>query len=91
MTGIGKSARKQDWSNRPFDEDFLRNPFNESKLADMIFGTATTEERPPGLKPSMTATTREMLNRMSTSLGIKKLINEQKDEHLEFELEEDDE
>ena len=30
MTSTGKSGRKQDTMNKPFDNDFLKDPFSES-------------------------------------------------------------
>ena len=32
MTSVGKSARHQDSMNKPFDEDFVKNPFSENFL-----------------------------------------------------------
>jgi len=58
MTSVGKSGRKQDTMNKPFDNDFLKDPFSES------VGTFT----PPRLTYDLVST----LNKMDTKIGIKR-------------------
>jgi len=35
MTGVGSKTRQRDSMNRPYDEDFLKNPFGEGLIADL--------------------------------------------------------
>lgn len=55
MTSTGKSGRKQDSLNKPFDEDFLSDPFSES-----------TTFSPPRLTTDLVKT----LGRMTNKIGI---------------------
>ena len=58
MTSTGKASRKQDTMNKPFDNDFLKDPFSES------VGNFT----PPRLTYDLVST----LNKMDTKIGIKR-------------------
>lgn len=58
MTSVGKSGRKQDTMNKPFDNDFLKDPFSES------IGNFT----PPRLTYDLVST----LNKMDSKIGIKR-------------------
>jgi hypothetical protein len=64
MTSVGKSGRKQDTMNKPYDEDFLKDPFSES------IGTFT----PPRLTYDLVTT----LSKMDNKIGTKrqKLLSE---------------
>ena len=35
MTGVGSKTRQRDSMNRPYDRDFLKNPFGEGLIADL--------------------------------------------------------
>lgn len=58
MTSVGKSARGQDTSNKPFDNDFLKDPFKESLSEPVI--------------PRITTSLAKTLNIMSDKIGINK-------------------
>jgi hypothetical protein len=99
MVSTGKHGRSQDTLNDPYDTDFLKNPFGntflESKkesLADMILGrTDDDDDNYIGYRPSLDHSMLRALESMRSGLGITKILKENKDEELDFELEEDDE
>ena len=99
MVSTGKHGRAQDTLNNPYDKDFLNNPFGntflESKkesLADMILGKSTIDDdNYIGYRPSLDYSMQKALESMRSGLGITKILKENKDEELDFELEEDDE
>ena len=64
MTSVGKSGRKQDTLNKPFDNDFLKDPFSES------LGNFT----PPRLTYDLVTTLTKMDNKLGTRR--KKLLSE---------------
>jgi hypothetical protein len=66
MTGTGRTARHQDTSNKPFDNDFLKDPFSESHVSS-----------PPRLTFDLVKT----LGRMTNKIGIDRttLLSEDKD------------
>ena len=97
MTSTGKAGRKQDTLNNPYDTDFLNNPFGnvfkESKksLADIILGE---QEEPDnnysGYRPALDYSMQRTLESMDKKFGKLKILKEDKDIELGFELEEDD-
>jgi hypothetical protein len=101
MVMTGKRGRKQDTLLKPFDEDFLSNPFgnkflesNKNSLADYILGLEEEQDKEYlGYRPSMSSEMKSMLEKMSGKLGIKKIITENYDldEEFDLDLEEDDE
>lgn len=99
MVSTGKAGRHQDTLNNPYDTDFLKKPFGnkffESKkesLADMILGKSQAEDNNYiGYRPSLDFAMKKALESMRSGLGITKILKENHDEELDFELEEDDE
>jgi hypothetical protein len=99
MMSTGKAGRAQDTLNDPYDRDFLKNPFGntflESKkesLADMILGKSTVDDdNYIGYRPSLDNSMQKVLETMRSGLGITKILKENVDEELDFEMEEDDE
>ncbi len=97
MTSTGRAGRKQDTLNNPYDTDFLKNPFGnpftESKksLADIILGE---QEEPDnnynGYRPSLDYAMQRTLESMNKKFGKLKILKEDKELELGFELEEDD-
>ena len=96
MVLTGKSGRHQDSLNKPYDEDFLGNPFGntflesrEKSLADYILGLEDKEEPLfKSYRPSMTLEIKTMLERMSSKLGKRSIIKENSREILteEFDI-----
>ena len=72
MTSTGRSGRKQDTMNKPFDNDFLGNPFGES--LDVSSST------PPRLTYDLVKT----LGKMSNKIGISRetLLSESDNEDI---------
>ena len=93
----GKRSRGQDTLNKPYDEDFLKNPFGnvfgEGKLVDIFFGKE--EEKYEGVRPSVDSSFRVTLEKMSRKFGKTSIINENYNntlqEEYELEFQEDDE
>jgi len=97
MVMTGKRSRGQDTLNKPYDEDFLKNPFGnvfgEGKLVDIFFGNEQ-EEKYEGIRPSIDKTFRETLDKMNRKFGKSTIINEYNNtlqEEYEFEYDEDEE
>ena len=67
MTSTGKAGRKQDTLNKPYDEDFLKDPFSES----------SSTYSPPRLTFDLVNT----LGRMNSKIGIntRKILSENED------------
>lgn len=67
MTSVGKSGRKQDTLNKPYDNDFMNDPFGES-----------TSFTPPRLTHDLVKT----LGHMTNKIGINRqtLLSESKDD-----------
>jgi hypothetical protein len=100
MTSTGKSGRKQDTLNDPYDSDFIKNPFRrklESKqqsLADIILGEEPVQQNNyQGYRPSLDFSMQRSLENMQQKLGIKKVLAEGiEEEELDFDfMEEEDE
>jgi len=107
MLSTGKRGRGQDSLNKPYDEDFLKNPlgnFTESStsLADLILGLQDEDVDArgsyEGYRPSMDSSLKKSLENMDSKFGKQRLIIEQEEgdlsllnEEYELDLEEDDE
>tara|TARA_B100002019_G_scaffold124552_1_gene107303 strand:+ start:16845 stop:18872 length:2028 start_codon:yes stop_codon:yes gene_type:complete len=97
MTSTGRAGRKQDTLNNPYDTDFLKNPFGnpftegKKSLADIILGE---QEEPDnnynGYRPSLDYAMQRTLESMNKKFGKLKILKEDKELELGFELEEDD-
>jgi len=100
MTSTGKSGRKQDTLNNPYEKDWLKNPFGntflENKkptLADIILGKDSDEDNNyQGYRPSFDRSIQKTLESLQKKLGVRKVLKESynlDDVELDFELEED--
>tara|TARA_Y100001973_G_C5199628_1_gene336688 strand:- start:1081 stop:3108 length:2028 start_codon:yes stop_codon:yes gene_type:complete len=97
MVLTGKAGRSQDTLRKPYDEDFLSNPFGNSfgegkkqSLADYIIGLEEETQEYSGYRPAMSFEMKGMLEKMQGKLGIKKIINENYDLDEEFDLDLED-
>ena len=98
MVSTGRAGRAQDTLNNPYDTDFLNNPFGNTflesrkeSLADMILGKSDDDDdNYIGYRPSLDGSMQKALESMRSGLGITKILKENIDEELDFELEEDD-
>jgi hypothetical protein len=72
MTSVGKSGRKQDSLRKPFDDDFLRNPFSESSLPRNPDIEHYLDKKISQL-PIMTKEMEGTLNKLRNSIGISKV------------------
>ncbi|OUU74610.1 MAG: hypothetical protein CBC29_05650 [Methylococcaceae bacterium TMED69] len=98
MVLTGKQGRSQDTLSKPYDEDFLNNPFGntfleskEKSLANYILGLEEPESEYLGYRPAMSFELQKTLENMSSKLGLKKIINENYDLDEEFDLDLEDE
>ena len=93
MTSTGRTARPQDTSNKPYDEDFLGKAFKEGKLADALF-----DQRSEYLsveKPRLDFRMKETLAKFEEIVGnrptvLKEDVDEELDLGLDIDLKEDD-
>ena len=78
MTSVGRSGRKQDSLNKPFDDDFLKSPFGEGVL-----------DGPVSSPPRLTFDLVKTLGRMSSKIGISKQGLLSEDDAADLDLIED--
>tara|TARA_R110001592_G_scaffold6744_3_gene36391 strand:- start:3122 stop:5152 length:2031 start_codon:yes stop_codon:yes gene_type:complete len=97
MTSTGRAGRKQDTLNDPYDSNFLKNPFGnpfmegKKSLADIILGEQPEPDNNySGYRPSLDYAMKRKLESIDKKFGKLKIIKEDKDIELGFELEEDD-
>ena len=101
MVLTGKAGRNQDTLNKPYDTDFLKNPFGNTffegsspkSLADYILDLESNDEPTyRGYRPVMTKELSAMLERLGSKLGKRSIIREgQEFINEEFDIELDDE
>jgi hypothetical protein len=103
-------SRPQDTLNDPYQSGWLRQmgkmsgsmmtkESKEQRLADLIAGMETPKDPiPPTVAPSMSMSTRSMLERMGTKLGIGQMLTEKNqtdsyqellEEHYDYEFDEE--
>ena len=82
MTTTGKRARTQDTLNRPYEEDFFKNPFGES--VDNFMNDFFDEKIEKNTK--MTFQVQSVLNNLASAIDIKKnkVLFENTDDNLDF-------
>ena len=89
MTSVGRQARHQDSSNKPYDEDFiLGNPFKEAKLSDFLL--PDENEYLSLERPRMDKNLQRSLESFKAKFGVKSMLNEDVDAEFELDIEEDD-
>ncbi len=94
MTSGGRQGRKQDTSNKPYDEDLiLGKAFKEGKLADALFDTRS--EYLSVEKPRLDFKMKETLSKFEQMIGsrpkvLKEDVDEELDLGLDIDLREDD-
>ena len=108
MAGMISNSRPQDTMSDPYDSSWIRNwgkrtqmESNHKKIADVIAGmdSGIKEKLPDTIKPSMSSSTMNMLEKMNSKLGIRKLMTESNNYEtlieeqfdLDFELEPENE
>ena len=108
MAGMISNSRPQDTMSDPYDSSWIRNwgkrtqmESNHKKIADVIAGmdSGIKEKLPDTIKPSMSFNTMNMLEKMNSKLGIRKLMTESNNYEtlieeqfdLDFELEPENE
>ena len=69
MTSTGRSGRRQDTSNKPFDDDFLRNPFGEGLLPKNEFIDDFLDKKIEQ-RTKMTREMEGMLGKFQSAIGI---------------------
>ena len=72
MTSVGRTGRKQDSLNKPFDNDFLRNPFSEASLPRNPEMENFLDKKISQI-PIMTKEMEGTLNNLRNSIGISKV------------------
>ena len=83
MTAVGRGARPQDSSNKPYDEDFLGSAFKEGKLADALFDDRN--EYLSVQRPRLDLSMKQTLEKFETTFGPKpKVLKEDVDEELDL-------
>lgn len=87
MTGIGKSGRKQDTLQKPFDNDFIKNPFKESSLPRNDFIDKFLDDKITQ-RNIMTKQMNRTLSDMSNAIGITRpsILSEDVSEDQEYEI-----
>ena len=73
MTATGRNARRQDTSNKPFDDDFLRNPFGEGMLPKSEFIDDFLDKK-LAQRTKMTREMEGMLGKFQSAIGIDRAI-----------------
>ena len=89
MTSVGRQARTQDTSNKPYDEDFvLGKAFKEGNLRDALF-----DERSEYLsveRPRLDFTMKQTLEKFERMFGSKPtVLKEEVDEELDLSVDSD--
>ena len=69
MTSVGKAGRKQDSLNKPFDNDFIKNPFGESILPRSMEMENYIDDQ-MNQRQRMTRDMQRVLDNYSSALGI---------------------
>ena len=87
MTGVGKSGRKQDSLRKPFDDDFVINPFRESSLPRNEFIEKFIDDK-IAQRTIMTKQMNRTLSDMSSAIGISRqsILSEDVSEDQEYEI-----
>lgn len=87
MTGVGGSGRKQDSLRKPFDDDFVTNPFKESSLPRNEFIEKFLDDK-IAQRTIMTKQMNRTLSDMSSAIGISRqsILSEDVSEDQEYEI-----
>lgn len=87
MTGVGKAGRKQDSLRKPFDDDFVINPFRESSLPRNEFIEKFIDDK-IAQRTIMTKQMNRTLSDMSSAIGISRqsILSEDVSEDQEYEI-----
>ena len=87
MTGVGGSGRKQDSLKKPFDDDFITNPFRESSLPRNEFIEKFLDDK-LAQRTIMTKQMNRTLSDMSSAIGISRqsILSEDVSEDQEYEI-----
>lgn len=87
MTGVGGSGRKQDSLKKPFDDDFVTNPFKESSLPRNEFIEKFLDDK-LAQRTIMTKQMNRTLSDMSSAIGISRqsILSEDVSEDQEYEI-----
>ena len=87
MTGVGSSGRKQDSLKKPFDDDFIKNPFRESSLPRNEFIDKFLDDKITQ-RTIMTKQMNRTLSNMSSAIGITRqsILSEDVSEDQELEI-----
>ena len=86
MTGVGRSTRKRDSMNDPFDDDFLKNPFGESLIKSLEREGNLSEM---GDSPRLNPSTISLLSKLSKVISNKQqtsLLSEDEESNLDLEI-----
>ena len=87
MTGVGSTGRKQDSLSKPFDNDFIKNPFKESSLPRNAFIDNFLDDKITQ-RTIMTKQMNRTLSNMSSAIGIARqsILSEDVSEDQELEI-----
>jgi len=82
ITGVGRNTRKRDSMNKPYDEDYLKNPFGEGLIKDLEAEGNLSEV---GDSPRLDRSTISIISKLSKVISNKQssLLNEEPDLDLE--------
>ena len=70
MTGVGRTGRKQDTLNKPYDDDFVNNPFKEGVLQDVNAPFDDFLDNKLNQHVKMTREIRDVLTNMERKISI---------------------
>ena len=86
ITGVGRSTRARDSMNKPYDEDFFKNPFGEGLIRDLEDDGNLTER---GDSPRLDRSTISLISKLSKVISNKQssLLNEKLNEESDLDLE----
>jgi len=87
MTGVGGSGRKQDTLKKPYDDDFVKNPFRESSLPRNEFIEQFLDDKITQ-RTIMTKQMNRTLSNMSSAIGITRqsILSEDVSDDQEYEI-----
>ena len=87
MTGVGSVGRKQDSLNKPFDDDFIKNPFKEASLPRSDFMDNYLDDK-IAQRTIMTKQMNRTLTKMSSDIGITRqaILSEDVSDDQEYEI-----
>ena len=87
MTGVGKSGRKQDSLKKPFDDDFIGNPFKEATLPRNEFMDKFLDDKITQ-RTIMTKQMNRTLSNMSSAIGITRqsILSEDVSDDQEYDI-----